>query len=317
MLNNTRMLIGILFLTLSVSAAANNPPVATLTTVEIYDNTMSCTDCFDWRVIGVCFWLKCKLWNCSVKESIKVSHYIPDLMVNTYTTKSPWTDTNDWNKPKHGAMTTAESHRKLESNLDFKSVDIITHPTLPVFNEMGEEDYFCKSQHSAPYFPLFLSKTDPFWIQSTVEGILASTLGLIPTATNRIKASNQLKSYWAGVYPRCGWGNHPYDPINAAVAAHRASEIVTRTLQPHVYMPTSGKCDNRCWKPPAVVANNDNNKFQMLYPVPETTAKPMGGKATWANGKQKIQESYSWSLWRKYKCCAKKGQVFLFSVDWE
>jgi integrating conjugative element protein (TIGR03756 family) len=311
--------IGIFSMLASLGSQAQ--ATAKLNTGEIYETTMSCTDCFDWKMIGVCFWLKCKLYSCSVKESMKVSHYIPDLMVSSYTSKSPWTDTQSWNKPKHGAMTTAESARKLESNLDFKSVDIITHPTLPVFNELGEEDYLCKSMHAMPYMPLFLSKDDPFWIQSTVEGVLASTMGIIPTSTNRIKGSSTgfgaLPSYWAGVYPRCGWGNHPYDPINAAVAAHRASEIVTRTMQPHVYLATTGKCDNRCWKPSSVVANNSNNKFQMFYPESESSAKPMGGKVTWANGKQEIHEAYSWSLWRKYKCCKKKGQVFLFSVDWE
>ena len=26
--------------------------------------------------------------------------------------------------------------------------------------------------------------------------------------------------------------------------------------------------------------------------------------------------SYAWALWRPYKCCKKRGQKFLYSVDW-
>ncbi len=304
--------IGVVLLSLLTSGGSS----AKINSVDLINDALSCIDCIDYRVIGVCFWLKCKLFSCSVKTSVKISHYNPDMVVSTYTSESPWGETKSWNSVKHGAMTTAQSNKKLESNLDFKHADVITHPALAVGNILEQTGYYCKSMQKAPYMPLFLSRHDPFWMESTVEGILASTVGLLPTSGNVIKAEF-LGSSWARVYPRCGWGNHPYDPINGAVAAHRVAEIVTRNLQPHVYQPAGGNCGNRCWKPASVVANNNTNKFQMNYPKSENSASPMGGKASWANGKNKPEEAYAWTLWRKYKCCKKEGQVFITSVDWE
>ena len=297
---------------------------ADISTVDLIDQTVNCVDCIDYKIIGVCFWLKCTLTGCSVKESVKVSHYIPDMVVSSYSNKSAWDDTKDWNEVPTGAMSTEQSQGKIESYLDYKSVDIVTHPALAIFNTLGEQDLFCKSQQGMPFVPLFESELDTFWIESTVEGILSTTFGLF-RANNIIKSPSEISgmpsipglppSGWAQVYPRCGWGTHPYDPINAAVAAHRASEIVTRTVQPHIYLPASGRCDNRCWKPGPVKANNDENKFQMNYPASEDSAKPFGGTVAWADDKNLSHETYTWSLWRKYKCCEKKGQVFLGDVE--
>src|SRR5690606_31277863 len=151
------------------------------------------------------------------------------------------------------------------------------------------------------FMPLFLSSVDPYWNETWLERYL-QILGL---ETDIIKAGGSsgfsgfdffLAPYWASVYPRCGWGAHPYDPINAAVAAHRASEITTRDDEPHMYISAEGDCDSseRCWKPGGVSANNSTNKFQMMHPEIEDDAKAFGGSATYANGKHEPHEAYTW-----------------------
>ncbi len=40
--------------------------------------------CADWKITGVCFWLKCDLAGCRIKSSIKVKHFNPDALVQVY-----------------------------------------------------------------------------------------------------------------------------------------------------------------------------------------------------------------------------------------
>ncbi len=44
--------------------------------------------------MGVCFWLHCTWTGCSVRTSIKVGHYIPDLVVSSYNELggNPWVE---------------------------------------------------------------------------------------------------------------------------------------------------------------------------------------------------------------------------------
>ena len=36
----------------------------------------------------------------------------------------------------------------------------------------------------------------------------------------------------------------------------------------------------------------------------------------WGGGQVDPEGDYVWNLWRPYKCCQRRGQVFLFSIDW-
>ena len=284
-------------------------------TTDIIEAAIDCIDCFDWKVLGICFWLRCTLWSCDIEESIRYGHYIPDLVVASYTYQSEWEDTRDWNDTASGAITQTEDSDNQETPLDFKHVDVISHPALPLYNAMGDEEYFCQSMLDIPMFPHFLSSLDPFWNDPSIEQIFPQSFFGLP----KIETGNWLPvigpGYWAPVYPRCGWGAHPYDPINAAVAAHRASEIVTRSGEPHVYFPVSGSCENRCWEPGPVTANESHdNRFQMLVPSLTHSTRAFGGSATWANGKNKTRESYLWAMWRYYACCDAKG-AYIGKID--
>lgn len=69
------------------------PARAQLTTEEIAQQTLAAaSSCARYRVTGVCFFLKCVLFKCSVKTSVRVQHFSPDLVVSLYHDQSthPW-----------------------------------------------------------------------------------------------------------------------------------------------------------------------------------------------------------------------------------
>jgi integrating conjugative element protein (TIGR03756 family) len=299
---------------LSVTPEQAFSSVGTIDTASIVEKTIACEDCVDWKVVGICFWLKCSLFSCKVKESPKIFQFNPDLLVTTYTSSdSPLKDVS-LNSVKTANLTNKDhAPSELETYVDFKNAMVLGNPSVVVFNALSSSEWFCASGVEVPYFPYFLSEFDKSWRDPGLENFFPQAIFGFP----KIKTNVPL-GYWAPVYPRCGWGAHPYDAINGAVAAHRAAAITTSNLAPHIYLQPSTDCGNRCWGPSTVTEGNINNhKFQMIFPKAETKGRVMGGSAKWANGKNvNSDEGYAWSLWRPYRCCKQKGQVFLFSVDW-
>ncbi|MDR2450361.1 MAG: TraU family protein, partial [Candidatus Accumulibacter sp.] len=64
-------------------------------------SSVSSTDCLEYRVVGLCFWLYCTYGGCSVRTSMKVRHYVPDAVVSSYanTGENPWEDARDMSQP--------------------------------------------------------------------------------------------------------------------------------------------------------------------------------------------------------------------------
>ena len=58
-------------------------PCFSIDTADLVTSTFS-ADCLEYRVVGMCFWLRCSLYSCSVETSVKVRHYIPDAVVSSY-----------------------------------------------------------------------------------------------------------------------------------------------------------------------------------------------------------------------------------------
>jgi hypothetical protein len=66
-----------------------------ITTPEIVAKTTAAAfSCMQWMPIGTCFWLQCSLFGCSVRTSLKVGHYNPNLVVSSYNELggNPWTE---------------------------------------------------------------------------------------------------------------------------------------------------------------------------------------------------------------------------------
>ena len=105
-----------------------------------------------------------------------------------------------------------------------------------------------------------------------------------------------------------------------AVAAQRAADIVTRTGQPHVYVPlTSGRLP-RSESCPVMENDEDNSKWQMISPELQSSCEVFGQNdafwlRSWADDMQKDDsESYVWLLWRKYSCCTSTRGALLFTT---
>ena len=116
---------------------------------------------------------------------------------------------------------------------------------------------------------------------------------------------------WGKVNRGTGVVVQPGDFKRPAVMARRAGDFMTRNSQPHVYLPLVPAPEPGCW-PPGPIEENDaaTHKWQLNYPVQENTCAIFPSEPA-----QSADGGYAWSLWRPYSCCERKGQTFLFSVD--
>ena len=70
-----------MFAWVTATGAAFSTPAHAVSTGQIVTATAS-TECMEWSVVGVCFWLQC--YPCNVETSMKVKHYIPEVVVSSY-----------------------------------------------------------------------------------------------------------------------------------------------------------------------------------------------------------------------------------------
>ncbi len=283
-----------------------------ISTDDIIESATSCTDCIDWRISGMCFWLKCTPFGCDIETSVRVTHFLPDAVVSSYSELAPWSETADWN-PTNGASLTTKNTIE-DTTIDFKHVTVIGNPALLVLDQLSNNDYFCSSGET-PFEPFFLSALDETGWHRQIPELL------YPQALSGSPAIGSNSGHWQNLYPRCGWTSHPDDPKSAAVAALRAAHIVSRSGQPHIYLPMSNDCgdDKKCWPPEEIEHENSDFKWQMITPVEQDTGEAFGESNvgnSWSNGKNTPDEQYAWHLWRKYSCCEPKG-AFLYSVEFE
>ena len=297
---------------LALSLALMSGGSGALTTDQIIESTVS-EDCLEWRVAGICFWLYCTMYSCSIKTSTKYRHYVPDAVVSSYavTHMNPWVEVRSYSQSSGQAQggewyTTNEAH---ENNLaKFKEADVIGHPGGHVFSMMMEDyDYACPGA-GIMFFPYFLSTLDvPSWRNDLPEANYpASRIFGMRDVTDGTQT-------WGNVHPRVGFLHQADDYQAGAVIAQRAGDIVTRNLQPHTYWPLLGTESPGYWPAGELIEGDaKTGKWQELTPTlsMECAVFPHGNTQ-----KQAEQGDYAWALWRPYACCKREGQVFLFSID--
>ena len=84
-------------------------------------------------VSGVCVWLNCGPFGCSLVTVPKVRHRSPDVVVSAYheTGENPWLEMQPVTRAAQAGLEgglTAEASRRQHTNLRFKNVDAIGHP---------------------------------------------------------------------------------------------------------------------------------------------------------------------------------------------
>ena len=118
-----------------------SPDIVGTTTMQILGSTLQAfPSCVQWRPTGVCFFLYCTMFGCSIRTSIKVSHYVPDAIVSSYNDPAnhPWTDVGKAlssllsgagssliSSPLDASATTAREEKEI---VTFKTTDAIGNP---------------------------------------------------------------------------------------------------------------------------------------------------------------------------------------------
>ena len=315
---------------------------AVLTTPTIVAQTSAAAlACMRWMPVGMCLWLRCSFSGCSVRTAVKVGHYNPDLVVSVYNELggNPWAEIRaSLGLAQQAAATgllgallpvpldsagnrTEGSHEPREHrNLIFREADAIGHPIGTLSAVAGVVGLVCRSQ-ARPFFPYFQSGLDALaWRQEVPEMLYPASwlpglreIGSWPLQT------------WGSVHPRTGWSTQAEEPKAAAVTAQRAADIVTRTAQPHVYVPLAGNrrsFGQRVWPPgPLFEKDERSGMWQMLAPRLDATCSAFGSNdlvslTGWGGGRVDATGEYAWNLWRPYQCCSRRGQVFLMDMNW-
>ncbi|MCP4995411.1 MAG: TIGR03756 family integrating conjugative element protein, partial [Gammaproteobacteria bacterium] len=217
-----------------------------------------------------------------------------------------------------GNRTEGGAGQRDHKNLVYRETDAIGHPLSSLSGLVAGVGLLCPSQTTS-LLPYFQSGLDALsWRQEVPEIFYPASL---------IPGLRELGSWplqtWGGVYPRTGWTTQAEEPKAAAINAQRAGDIVTRTGQPHVYVPVTGSSGSgRVW-PPGPLREKDRRTgtWQMLVPRSESSCNVFGTNdlanfTGWGGGRVDRQGDYAWNLWRPYKCCQRRGQWFLFDIDW-
>ncbi|MGN5643402.1 TIGR03756 family integrating conjugative element protein, partial [Burkholderia multivorans] len=162
-------------------------------------------DCLAWRVVGVCYWLSCSMFGCTVQTSVKVRHYVPDAVVSSYsrTGANPWTEVSFMSAPLPfaqggGSGTTNQPH---ENNLAvFKNADVIGHPGMAAFGQFAGQFGMTCPGAGVPFDPYLLSTFDTIaWRDGIPESVYPESL--IPGM--REIGSRTTANLWGSVYPTC------------------------------------------------------------------------------------------------------------------
>lgn len=114
---------------------------ASTNTVSIMTSTLAALpSCAAYQVKGMCFFLKCSLKGCYIRPSIRVSHYVPDVIISTYhdPLAHPWLEVG---RPLSVAISSvgsallaapidssASTQRESTEIATFKSADAIANP---------------------------------------------------------------------------------------------------------------------------------------------------------------------------------------------
>lgn len=331
--NKIRKLILISILSLSSFQMSNilADEVKPLTTFNVVQDTLQALpNCFRYKIVGLCFWLKCVGNFCSINTTSKVDHYLPDAVVSVFQKQNsnPW----DYANKIVDAAAFPIGNSEVKQTLGFdighgnknastlqdvdthaKEADLVGNPALKVFSSFSQ--YVLPSQAS-PFTPYYVSLIDSYMWRSPLYEMLMYPHTLIPG----VHIVGSLADNWGSVYPRTGIIMQPQDAKAAGVIAQRSADIATRSMQPHIYQSLTNPCGTQCEVKEAK-ENDKNTEWQMIYPTVETTCKVFGEnelsspKLWGSDNAQKSNGNYAWVLWRHYHGCIEGAGQYLGSIN--
>lgn len=139
--------------------------------------------------------------------------------------------------------------------------------------------------------------------------------------------------HWGYIYPRMGFTQQQSQYRSAALTAFRAVDLATNDSGLHTnngqWPPNDGATDMDFGITPVSENNPESHKFQMNYPQmssksscynfpdKEFDKNIMVTDITPTEGALLNQKNtYIWTLWRQYKCCNRKGQIFVGKIEY-
>ncbi|WP_411172004.1 TIGR03756 family integrating conjugative element protein [Klebsiella pneumoniae] len=291
-------------------------PATAITTPQIIASALS-PDCLQYRVVGLCYWLLCTPFGCTVKTSVKVRHNIPELVVSAYSTPgdNPWQEMSLPGGAVSGAEGGGDTSPRINNSktkIRFKNADALGHPADAAFYRfLSSFGYSCSSS-VVPLQPYFLSSLDILaWRSGVPEMLWPEAL------TPGLREVGQTGDVWGNVYPRAGALGQTHDYKTGAVIAQRTADIVTRSGQLHIYLPLVPAASPGYWPPVAVQEGaSGNHGWQMLAPQMSMNCAVFPDRTitdTYAD-RLSTDGSYAWALWRPYSCCQRRGQTLLGST---
>ena len=218
-----------------------------------------------------------------------------------------------------GNRSDGRTARGEHANLIFREADVIGHPLSALDALFAAGNVVCHSD-TTPGMPYFQSALDALaWRSDLPESLYPASV---------IPGLRELGSWpgytWGPIHPRTGWAVQSDEAKAAALIAQRAADIVTRERQSHLYRSmasTATHTEQQIWPPgPLMDADATTGQWQMLSPTAETSCAAFGendlvSATSWGGDRIAEGGDYIWNLWRPYRCCARKGALFLFSID--
>jgi len=301
---------------LSLSWLAVTLPAAAITTPQIIASALS-PECLQYRVVGICYWLLCTPYGCTVRTSVKVKHNLPELVVASYNHPgdNPWREIAITDSAASGTIGGGDTSPRItnsKTKIRFKDSAAIGHPADASFYRFLSGSGYSCSSNVTPFQPYFLSTLDSLaWRSGVPEMLYPEAL------TPGLREVGQPGDLWGNVYPRAGALGQTHDYKTGAVIAQRTADIVTRNGQIHLYLPLVPSASPGYWPPePVREGKSGNHTWQMLSPQMSMTCAifpDSGITDTWAD-RLSTDGSYAWTLWRPYSCCQRRGQTFLGST---
>ena len=294
-----------------------------------------------WMPVGVCFWLRCSWTGCRVRTSLKVGHYNPDLVVSVYNELggNPWAEiratlglaqTRRGHRIARGAAAGTHRQRRQPHRGDRRSAGP-PEPGVPrdrCHRSSAEHAVRRRRRRGAlvripddelrsvlPVGPrcAVLAAGDPGDLLSRELDPGAARGGYLAAADLGQRASSHRLDDPGGRAQGRGpqraarrRHRHPDRAATHLPTAHRirarAASASGRRVRWSRRMPAPAP--GRCWRLAP--------RRAVVCSAPTTWRASAG----WGGGRVDSAGDYVWNLWRPYQCCSRRGQWFLFDINW-
>ena len=180
----------------------------------------SAPSCISYKVTGVCFFLRCTPFGCSVETSIRVSHYMPDVVLSSFNDQyiHPWKDvggavSNIGDKvgssllsmPLDASGNTGEAKQSTAEPTTNKSADAIGNPVVLV-NNVGT-NLVVPGVSELMNFPSTLPQIMAEWATapaSLITNVPSDVVGWMTNPSNLLNTVTGASNLVGGMMPDIG-----------------------------------------------------------------------------------------------------------------